>query len=450
MTTKTPHSSTQDVMVKSSAYAIALLVIVNMFNYMDRMVLSVLLPDIKADLGLSDGQLGWLTGMAFAFFYATFGIPIARLADVWIRKHIISMALVGWSVMTMISGAASSFVTLLLARIGVGVGEAGCIPPSHSVIADITTPEERPAAMAWHSAGAMLGIMAGLALGGWLVGQVGWRWTFVIVGAPGVLLALIVTLTLREPERRVSTREGDDDQLSSFGDTAKRLLSVPTFRHLLLAFGAATFASYGLMQWLPSYYMRSYDLSPSTVGILFGFVLGIGSMIGTIGGGYLANRLVKKDMRWGAWLPCLAITLSVPFLFIMLLTDSSTIAFSANFIQSLIAGVATGPIMALIQVVARQRERAVAAAMVMFAASLLGVGAGPVVVGYLSDAFANAGAQNSLRSALLVASVFPIWACLHLILAGRTLQKDSELANSQNTEVAVRDAVDKLPEANVD
>jgi predicted MFS family arabinose efflux permease len=406
-------------------YAIGLLVLINMVNYMDRMVLSVLLPDIKADLGLTDSQLGWLTGMAFAFFYATFGLPLARLADVWVRKHIISLALVGWSAMTMVSGAATSFTTLLLARVGVGIGESGCIPPSHSLIADLTQPEKRAGAMAWHTAGATMGIMAGLVVGGWLAGQVGWRWTFVIVGAPGILLALVMTLTFREPRRQThgSTQDGTDQ--NGFGQTIGRLIRVASYRHLLMAFGTAVFASYGLMQWLPSYYMRTFDLSPGAVGILFGLVLGVGSTIGTIGGGYLANYLMKRDLRWGAWLPFIAVVSGVPFLFVTLLSNSLEIALSANLAQAIVAGVANGPIMALIQTVVRARERAVASALVMFAASLIGVGAGPVVVGYLSDGFTTSGAENPLRLALLVASAFPLWSGVHLLFVTRTLRLDA-------------------------
>jgi len=395
-------------------YAIGLLFVVNMVNYMDRMVLSVLLPSIKADLNLSDAQLGWLTGMAFALFYATFGIPIARLADVWIRKHVMAISLVVWSGMTVFSGAAGSFSHILLARIGVGAGEAGCIPPGHAMISDMVRPEKRAGALSIFTAGSTIGLMLGLSLGGWLSEQVGWRWTFVIFGSPGLVLALLVKLTLREPQRdRMDSAELES---LSFKQTIAALLSRPSFVHMVIGYGLLTFVTFGFAQWLPSYYMRTFGLT--------GFGLGAGMTIGTLLGGLAANRLMPVDMRWGVWLGMAGLIVSVPLLLYLLNAGDYRLAFAAHFAQASIMGLANGPAFATIQAVARSRERATATALLMFAASILGLGGGPLAVGYLSDYFAAGGAENSLRSALTVAAFVSLWPVLHFYLCARYLKSD--------------------------
>ncbi len=417
------HSNDASFSAGYTTYAISLLFVINMVNYMDRMVLSVLLPSIKADLGLSDSQLGWLTGMAFALFYGTAGIPIARLADVWIRKHVIAISMVGWSAMTMLSGATSNFATILLARIGVGLGEAGCIPPGHSVISDLTPQEKRAGALAVFTAGSTVGMIVGLSLGGWLSEQVGWRWTFVIFGAPGVLLAIMVMLTMREPPR--GQFDGGPSQTNlTTREVVFGLFSRPSYLHLIVGYGLITFVTFGFAQWLPTYYMRTFGLSMTAIGMLTGFGLGAGMTIGTLVGGAIANRLMPKDMRWGLWIGMIGLVVSVLLFSILVNAYDYRIAFAAHFLQASIIGMANGPIFATLQAVARPGERATASAIAAFAASLIGLGGGPLVVGYLSDFFAGAGAENPLRNALAVAGVLPLWPIIHLVFASRTLKAD--------------------------
>lgn len=405
---------------------IFLLILINIFNYMDRIALSVLLPEIKLDLALSDSQLGWLGGIAFALFYAIFGLPIARLADSSNRKNIVSLSLVAWSFMTMLGGAASSFGTLFLTRVGVGIGEAGCGPASQSMIADLTSPAQRSKAMGWYSAGTTIGVMAGLSLGGWLSVEIGWRWTLVGLGAPGILLAALFYLTGVEPGRTLPgsaayEQVSERSAISSIG----LLLRVPAFKHLLLAFGAAAFSN-GLLQWMPSFYMRTFDISPSVTGILFGFAFGIGSTIGSITGGYFASRLIKRDARWMLWQPAIAFALCAPFVLALCFSATLEMAISFNILYTLVAGFGVGPLMAAVLSVVPASQRAMAVALVSFAASILGLGLGPVFVGYLSDTLGSTGASNPLQLALATTAVFPVWAAIHLIIASQSF-KTSEL-----------------------
>lgn len=417
-------SETSEVLPRRALVMIGLLVVVNVFNYMDRVVLSVLLPQIKVDLALSDTQLGWLGGIAFAFFYAILGIPIARLADVWIRKHVVSISLAAWSLMTMLGGSANSFATLFLARMGVGVGEAGCAPASQSMIADLTTPDARSAAMGWYSAGTTVGVMIGLGLGGWLSGAIGWRWTLVVMGAPGLLLALVVSTLGIEPSRaKVSTTSHENMALATVPSAVNGLLRIPTFRHLLLAFGAAAFSN-GLLQWLPSFYMRTFDLSPSETGILFGFAFGTGSTIGAIIGGYLAARLAKRNRSWLLWQPAIAFAMCAPFVVALCFSPSVEIAIAFNVLYTLLGGIGVAPLMAAVLSVAHPDQRAMAVALVGFAGSMLGTGLGPVIVGYISDLLSTAGRANSLQIALAITAVFPLWSALHLLWASRTFKVD--------------------------
>ena len=418
-----PSLATPQFSKRYTAYAIGLLAVVNLNNYMDRMVLSVLLPDIQADLNLTDAQLGWITGMAFALFYATFGIPIARLADVSIRKRVVSAALVGWSIMTMLSGAAGNFFQLFLARIGVGIGEAGCIPPSHSLISDLTPPEKRAGALALFTAGATIGTMLGLALGGWLSETVGWRLTFVFFGMPGFVLAILMIAAFKEPIRGQFDKEPKVDP-STMKQSVRGLLKRRSYFHILMAFGLATFVSFGFSQWLPTYYIRTFELSMTEIGIMFGFAFGAGMTVGTIAGGFIANRLMPKDMRWGVWISIAAMLAVIPANLLLLSMQNYHLAFFFNFVAATVGGAANGPLFAIVQSVAKSNERATATALVMFAASILGIGGGPLLVGYLSDWFISMGMENSLNAALSVTACIAIWPIFHLLICGRHLNND--------------------------
>ena len=351
------------------------------------MLLSVLLPLIKEDLQLSDTQLGLVTGFAFALFYATFGIPIARLADLWVRKRIISIALVFWSIMTALCGAAQNFAHLMLARIGVGAGEAGCIPPSHSLISDYFPVEKRSSALAIHTAGASIGIIIGLSLGGYLSVHIGWRWTFVLFALPGFVLALLAWLTLREPRRGHADGVTEETPAEPLFETLKLLFKIPSYPHLLGFFAFGTLAGFGFNQWLPSFYSRSFGMSQEHIGLFFGIALGAGGAIGGLLGGHLADRLMKVDVRRGALLGVVTTLLSFPFWLGISLSPTAWMALSFNFIAAALAAAPYGANFAMLQGAAPPRTRALAAAIAMFCASIVGIGGGPFLTGVLSDFF---------------------------------------------------------------
>jgi predicted MFS family arabinose efflux permease len=413
-------------------YAVWLLAIVNLVNYMDRMALSVLLPAIKTDLRLSDTQLGLLTGFAFAIFYAVFGLPIARWADRGVRRTIISLAMGMWSVMTALSGAAQNFWQLFLARIGVGIGEAGCIPPSHSLISDYVPASRRAGALAVHTAGASIGTIVGVALAGWLSTQIGWRQTFLVLGMPGLLMAAMVRITLKEPPRGFS--DGAIHSARDFmplGPTIRYLWGCRSYVQLVTIQALATLANFGLNQWLPSFYTRTFGMNIAMVGLYFGLAYGVGSTLGALGGGFLANRLSRRDIRRPLRLAAACYAVAVSLGLAIFLAPTATWALGANFLFSMILFIPTGALFALVQSVVPSQMRALASAITMFCASAVGIGAGPFFVGVTSDALAPAFGGESLRYALMIATGFLLWPVFHCRLANKHLKADLAAASSR-------------------
>ena len=341
--------------------ALALLFLVSFFNYMDRYMLAVLLPAIKADLQLSDTQIGFITGLAFTLFYVTMGIPIARLADRYNRKNIIAIALSFWSAMTALCGVAQNFAQLAVARVLVGVGEAGASPPSHSLIADLFPVEKRARALSVYSLGAPVGILVGFMLGGWITQLYGWRAALFTVGIPGILVALVVYRKLHEPERgaadglaqksETSPRHAGLDRASGAADglpqktemppfwfSLKTLMASPTFRHLSVGTGLYTVVWLGVVQWLPSFFTRSFGLEIGAVGTWLAIILSVSQVIGMLLGGWLADRLGATDLRWYVWVPSLAILVSTPMFALTFLTQNPTVAFLSLFLPFMIGG----------------------------------------------------------------------------------------------------------------
>lgn len=448
----------------------ALLFLVSLFNYMDRYMLAVLLPAIKADLQLSDTQIGFITGLAFTLFYATMGIPIARLADRYSRKNIIAIALSVWSAMTAICGLAQNFVQLAIARIMVGVGEAGASPPSHSLIADLFPVERRARAISIYALGAPVGILIGFLLGGWITQLYGWRAALFTVGIPGILLALVVYRKLYEPERGAadglsSTTEvphrhsralgnpedsqfapgtdvvrqaragGTPDnaanglshttEVQPFWFSLKTLMASPTFRHLSFATGLYTVLWLGVVQWLPSFFTRSFGLGIGEVGTWLAIILSVSQVIGMLLGGYLADRLGARDLRWYVWVPALAILVSTPMFTLTFITQNPTVAFLSLFLPFMIGVMQGPPSFAVAQGLADIRMRAMAAALLLLITNLIGGGIGPQAVGIMSDYLAADFHEHSLRYSLLAVSlVFGLWSSLHYFLAGKTIRQE--------------------------
>jgi predicted MFS family arabinose efflux permease len=402
-----------------------LLTVVYTFNFIDRQLLSILQESIKADLLLSDTQLGLLTGFAFALFYVTAGIPIARWADRSNRRNIVALAVGIWSFMTAISGLAQNYFQLLLARVGVGVGEAGGSPPAHSIISDIFPPEKRASALAFYSMGVNIGIMFGFLAGGWLNEIFNWRVAFMVVGIPGLLIAIIVRYTLREPIRGLSENRAASDETVPFKDVLKLLASRVSFRHM--AFGAAlnAFAGYSTSSWTASFMIRSHDMTTGELGTYLAFIMGLGGAIGVLAGGIIAEKLAVKDKRWYMLLPALTGVVCLPFMIATYLAEGPYLALALSVVPGILFNVYLGNTLAMTHGLVGLRMRAVASAILFFVLNLIGLGLGPWAVGVLSDMLNPSLGVDSLRYAMLyLLPAAMAWSCYHFYMASRTIEKD--------------------------
>jgi predicted MFS family arabinose efflux permease len=409
-------------------YVLGMLLVVYVFNVVDRQILSILMEPVRLELGLSDTQLGFLSGIAFALFYATLGIPIARLADRTSRTGVIAVCLALWSGMTALCGLAQNFWQLLLARIGVAVGEAGGSPPSHSLIADYFRERERATALGIFALGVPIGTMFGLFIGGWVNQWLGWRVSFMVVGVPGVLLALLVWFSVREPRRAlppqarmVGTPSG---AAPSMPEVLRFFWSQRSLRLLALASAVHAFAFLGLLQWYPVFFIRSHGLTTGEIGTYMALVVGLFGGIGTFFGGYLADRLAVRDLRWYLWLPMLATGLATPFFVGVFLVQEYWLAFAFMVAPTLLLNVNLGPIFSMTQGLVPPLMRATAAAVLLFAINIIGMGLGPQFAGILSDLLQPAFGAESLRYALLVLSMFTLLSAAIYGLASRWLRDD--------------------------
>ncbi|MFN3236817.1 MAG: spinster family MFS transporter [Pseudomonadales bacterium] len=410
---------------KYRTYVLSILVIVYIFNFLDRQIVTILAEPIKNDLGLNDTQIGLMTGLAFAIFYTVLGIPIARLADRANRVSIISVALVIWSGMTALCGAAQNFGQMLAARIGVGVGEAGCSPPAHSLIADYFPPDKRASALSIYALGIPIGSIFGLLAGGWIAEFWGWRAAFFVVGVPGILLAILVKTTLLEPIRGMSDAVQTATPVQPpLGVTIKTLLGNRTLVHIAMGGALTSFVGYGLGQWLPAYFIRWHGMGIAETATYFGLVIGVASAIGTVLGGTLADKLAVKDVRMYNWLPAAGVLLAFPFYVAAMLSSNAYIAIAILVVPSLLNSLWLGPSFGTIQNLAPTQMRALASAMLLFILNIIGLGLGPFLVGVLSDLLSQQFGDESLRWAILIATVAYFWAGTHFILAARTLRQD--------------------------
>jgi predicted MFS family arabinose efflux permease len=410
---------------KTAYYTLVILTIVYSFNFIDRQLLAILQESIKADLGLSDSQLGLLTGFAFAAFYVTAGIPIARWADRTNRRNIVAASLFIWSFMTAISGFAQNFFQLLLARIGVGIGEAGGSPPSHAMISDIFAPHERAGAIGFYSMGVSIGILFGFLAGGWLNEFFGWRVAFMAVGLPGVVLALIVWCTVAEPVRGLSEQRQDKDASVPLSQVLALLWNRRVFRHMAFGAGLNAFAGYSTSNWIASFMIRTHDMSTGELGTWLSLTIGLGGAVGVFGGGMLADRLARRDRRWYMWLPALTEFFCVPFMVAVYLVPNAYTSLLLGIVPGILFNLYLGNTIATTHGLVGLRMRALSSAILLLIINIIGLGLGPWTVGLLSDFLAPSLGQDSLRYAmvyLLPAVMF--WSACHFFLAARTLRED--------------------------
>ena len=408
-------------------YVLGVLVVVYTFNFIDRQILSILLEPIKNELHLSDTQLGLLTGFAFAMFYATLGIPIARYADRSNRRNLIAIALTVWSAMTALSGVAMNFWHLLIARIGVGVGEAGCSPSSHAIIADYYSAKSRATALGIYSLGIPVGILFGFTIGGWINEAFGWRAAFFVVGAPGLVLALLVRFTVREPVRGMSEGRAAAAEQPGIVETLRYLLAKRSFRHLAFGGALTAFVGYGLINWMPSFLIRSHGMTTGQIGLWLGLILGIPGGIGIALGGYLADRWGAIDPRWYMWVVTVALLAGMPFALGIFLSPSPTHALLYLIVPVLLGNFYQATTFSQTQGLVGLRMRSVAAAVLLFILNIIGLGAGPTVVGVVADLLLPRFGTESLRYALLLCAFVNIWAAAHYFIAGKYLAADLEV-----------------------
>jgi predicted MFS family arabinose efflux permease len=414
---------------KVRKYVLFLLAVTYCFNFIDRQILTILQVPIKLEFGLSDTQLGLLTGFSFAVFYAALGIPIARLADRLNRVNIISGSMAIWSLMTALCGIAGSYVSLILFRIGVGVGEAGGTPPAHSIISDYFNKAERSRALALYSMGQLVGAAIGVLLGGFIAQHYGWRMAFFVVGIPGILIALIVKFTVPEPMRGAmdDKKEHAADTIGEgFGRSMMALFRNKTYFNVAFGHVVAVLVGHSLLSWLPPLLSRTYALSHTQVGGIIAAILILGGGFGMVAGGFFGDYLAKRyGLRWLALLPVIGVIVSLP-LFVVALNVHSLLVTAICFTLGIIAyQLHYAPSLSLVQTSVTASKRALAVASLSLCANLIGLGLGPVIVGAISDY------TGSLGLAMSTATVFILPAAFLYYRSARYIDFDEKVAASR-------------------
>ncbi len=423
----------QEISTAARRYALVILAIVYMFNFIDRQILAILLPAIREEFGVSDAWLGFLTGPAFAMFYIILGIPIARYADRHNRRNLIALAVAVWSGMTALSGTVANFVQLALARVGVGIGEAGCSPPAHSMIADLYPPEKRATAMGVYTIGISAGIMLAYLAGGWVAQNIGWREAFFVVGLPGLVLALVVRFTVVEPKRGHAEGRAATGQRPPWMETMRFLWTRASFVHMTVAAGLSSFVGYSVINFLPSFLVRSHGMEVATLGLWLGPILGIAGGFGFFIGGYIADHLGKDSHRRALQFIGLTVFLTAVPYAITFLSGSWLVAILWFVIPACTSNVYLAPVLAQAQGLVSLRMRAVTSALALLIINVIGLLLGPQFTGILSTLLEPQFGEEAIRySLLLVTSVFLPWAAIHYVLAGRTIDADLKRATEHD------------------
>lgn len=464
------HTSKERFSTGYVRYALWLLLLIFTLNFMDRQIVAILAEPIKTELRLSDAQIGLLGGLAFAFFFTVLGIPIARYAEHGNRVRIISVAVIVWSGFTAVCGVAQNFAQLLLARIGVGIGEAGCTPPAHSLIADYVPAERRASALAFYSTGIPIGAALGYVLGASIATHFGWRAAFLAVGVPGVLVGVIAWLTLKEP--RTARRGVTGGVLpetpvasGSFASALGALLSRPSYGYAVAGAAAISFLGYGQTYFLPSFLTRVHDMGLSERGIVLAAMTFVSGVAGTLIGGRIADRYGMRDPRAYMVIPGIAIGAGIPVFLLAMIAETAWAAVALIGVQTLLNCLWYGPVYAAIQGMVLPGHRATAVAVMLFVINMFGLGLGPFLVGFASDWFAAAhfdavsggftmadqcvrsaaGAPDlcavaqaeGLRQALMATNIIGAFGLIAFFLGARTIALDMRSARDDDAHDAV-------------
>jgi predicted MFS family arabinose efflux permease len=407
-------------------YALFMLVLVYTFNFIDRQIVGILAVPIKADLGLSDTQLGLMGGLAFALFYTGLGIPVAMLADRASRTWIITVALAVWSAMTAACGLANNFWQLFLARLGVGVGEAGGVTPAYSLIMDYYPPGQRARALSVYSFGIPIGSALGIVFGGVIASLVDWRYAFFAVGLAGIVLAPLFRLTVKEPERGRYDATRERREPPGLITIARTLAGKPSFWLLSLGAACSSMMGYGLFFWMPSFFVRSHGLTLLDASLFYGAILLIGGLAGMWAGGWLGDRFGQMKKSRYVTIPAAAFLLSVPTYSLGVLAPNLTLVFLLILVPVALGLVWIGPVMSSVQQLVPPDMRATAAAVFLFVNNLLGIGLGTWAIGALSDALQLQFGDDSLRYSIVAGTGFYVLAAGLFWLASRWLERDWE------------------------
>jgi MFS family permease len=433
-TTQQPPATQSPLLTRTwyANYVLIVLTLGYVLNTMDRsQILAASLQNIKKEFAASDFQMGILTGIPFAVFYSIMGIPIAAWADRSSRRNVLALAVGSWSAMTGIFGIAVNYAMLFAARVGTAVGEAGGSPPSHSLISDYFAKSRRGTAFAIYALGVPIGSSLGAWFGGWGNQHLGWRNTFIWAAVPGIVLALVMWLTIKEPPRGlsdgVSRAAGERARVPGMFEVLRALWQKRSFRHLTLAAALHSVVWYASSAFNNAFLQRSHQMTAGEAGNWIALLSAIAG-VGTFLGGFAADRLSarKNDRRWYLWVPGVATLLCVPFQFLAYLSADRAVVLPSFVGLMFMAAMFFGPSFAMTQALATLRMRSVATSLLLFIQTLIGYGLGPSITGFISDRLRDSYQQNSLRYALVIIGVVNIWAAVHYVLAGRTVRQDLE------------------------
>jgi len=396
-----------------------LLLIVYIFNFIDRQIVNILAEPIAKDLQLSDTQIGLMTGIAFALFYTVLGLPIARYADrpATNRPRLIAIALAAWSAMTAVCGVAQNFVQLLLARVGVGVGEAGCTPAAHSLIADLVPKERRASALGFYALGIPIGTVLGMIIGGQLVDALGWRHTFMIVGVPGIAVAVVVWIFLKDPRHIARPSDAVLPPGMNAGAALRSIFSSRAMVLLLIAASSAAFLSYGKATWATIYFQRTHGLSPGEVGLWLGVSNGVAGILGTWMSGKLADHFGATNRQHVLTAAALGMLLLAPTAILAYSMGNWIAGMTLLMVPTFLGSLYYGPTYSSVQGLVTPQGRAMASAVLLFCQNLIGLGLGPLLFGMLSDELKPTYGEESVRYVLYAASALSLipayffWRC---------------------------------------
>jgi len=393
-------------------YTLLVLFLIFAVNNLDRHILSITLSQIGSEFSLSDTQLGLLSGLVFAIVFVVFGFPIAKLAAKGNRRNIIAASVAIWSSLTVAMAGAQNFTQLALARLGIGIGEAGAVSPAHSMISDLFPPEKRTSAMSTFVTGANIGVLLAFLVGG-IGGQIlGWRWAFVIAGIPGLILAILMWLTVTEPAREVAGKN-DEEYKSLLIVTLKTIWNDHGLFHAMMGISIVGIVTFGALAWNLTYIIRVHGLTQAQTGVFLALTIGVGGGVCTWLSGKLADKWGEKDPRWRIGVVIVAILISKPFIVSFLLMDSTFSALASFTIAAAMASVFWGPTFAYLHSNIMPHMRPMATAIYLFCFNLIGVGIGPTIIGILSDSVFSDEGVRSLAYSLLVVQVCGIWAAWH-------------------------------------